>query len=277
MKYYLLILFILMSCSSLKSFVLHPDKPIHPITGSAFYEQTAAYNWKQRDSLAIEWLLAGNLPDFLAHFKRINVSIADSATGKTISGYYFVSPDYLSVGTNDDWARIDITPMAAQKVLQHWQCSLPTRKMVDDIYQQAKVKLAPVPMYAFRDSSPTMWQHHLIIEGQRKGQKGLIAGIKKDVVISTKIYKETKKNKVAIFGWHKLDGKPIQPLYTGHVNWYVDYSHGIRMVYNTMFIDGKQIDYKDVLRNATYAKLICDEPICDYVDYIQLDSLPSVH
>ena len=26
------------------------------------------------------------------------------------------------------------------------------------------------------------------------------------------------------------DGKPIQPLYTGHVNWYVDYSHGVRLV-----------------------------------------------
>ena len=53
--------------------------------------------------------------------------------------------------------------------------------------KHAKVKLEPVPMYAFRDSTPTMWQHHLIIEGQRKGRKGLIAGIKKDVVISGKI------------------------------------------------------------------------------------------
>ena len=58
--------------------------------------------------------------------------------------------------------------------------------MVDDIYKAAKVKLEPVPMYAFRDSTPTMWHHHLIIEGQRKGRKGLIAGIQKDVVISGK-------------------------------------------------------------------------------------------
>ncbi|MBK8139832.1 MAG: hypothetical protein IPK57_01615 [Chitinophagaceae bacterium] len=51
--------------------------------------------------------------------------------------------------------------------------------MADDIYKAAKVKLEPVPMYAFRDSTPTMWHHHLVIEGQRKGREGLIAGIKK--------------------------------------------------------------------------------------------------
>ena len=277
MKYYFLFLLILISCRPTKSFVLQLNKPENPKTGTLFYEQSAAFNWRQRDSLAINYLSAGNMPKFLTHFKRINVSITDSITGKIITGYYFVAPDYLSVGTNDDWARIDITPMAAQKILQQWHCSLPTRKMVDDIYKQAKIKLAPVPMYAFRDSSPTMWQHHLIIEGQRKGKKGLIAGIKKDVVISTKILKETKQNKVAIYGWHKLEGKPIQPLYTGHVNWYVDYSHGIRTVYNTMFINGKAMDYKDVLANPTYAKLICDEPICGYIDYIQLDSARLKH
>jgi hypothetical protein len=91
--------------------------------------------------------------------------------------------------------------------------------MVDDIYKAAKVKPEPVPMYAFRDSTPTIWHHHLIIEGQRGGRKGLIARIKKDVVITGKILRDPKQDRVAIYGWHKPDGKPIQPLYTGHVNW----------------------------------------------------------
>jgi len=55
-------------------------------------------------------------------------------------------------------------------------------------------------MYAFRDSSITMWQHHLIIEGQRKGKKGLIAGIKKDVVLSGKIPRDAKPDREAIYG-----------------------------------------------------------------------------
>ena len=127
---------------------------------------------------------------------------------------------------DDDWARINITPLAAQKIADSFNCFLPTRKIVDDIYKVAKVKLEPVPLYAFRDSTPTMWHHHLIIEGQRKGRKGLIAGIQKDVVISGKISRDPKPDRVAIYGWHKLDGKPIQPLYTGHIYWWVDYSQG---------------------------------------------------
>ncbi len=45
-------------------------------------------------------------------------------------------------------------------------------------------------MYAFRDSTITMYQHHLIVEGQRKLRQGLIAGIKKDVVLSGKVSRD---------------------------------------------------------------------------------------
>lgn len=238
------------------------------LTGATrFYEMVAAAKWRERDSLAKLEILAGNIPSFLRRFIRIDVSLVDSSTGKTIRGYYFVAPDYLSLGTDEDWARIPLTPMAAQVIADSFQCFLPTRKMVNDIYLQSAVQLAPVPMYAFRDSSVTMWQHHLIIEGQRKGKKGLIAGIKKDVVLSGKISRDTKPAREAIYGWHKPDGKPIQPLYTGHINWWVDYSHGIRLVYKTIWVDGKEMDYTEVLRHPLYRKLLCDEDWCDFFRY----------
>jgi hypothetical protein len=41
----------------------------------------------------------------------------------------------------------------------------------------------------------------------------LIAGIQKDVVISGKISRDPKPDRVAIYGWHKLDGIPFN-LYT---------------------------------------------------------------
>jgi hypothetical protein len=157
--------------------------------------------------------------------------------------------------------------MAAQKIADSFHCFLPTRKMVDLIYKQSTVKLEPVPMYAFRDSSVTMWQHHLIIEGLRKGKKGLIAGIKKDVVISGKIVRDAKPDREAIYGWHKLNGQPIQPLYTGHINWWVDYSHGIRLIYRLIKVDGKSIDYIDALKHPLYQQLLCDETFCDFFRY----------
>lgn len=265
---YCIVSLFLFSCSTTRKM----DWPVknsglEPHVATAFYKTVAAWKWRERDSLAKLEILSGNYPSFLRNFVRINTSFTDSASGKTISAYYFVAPDYLSLGTDDDWARIPLTPMAAQVIADSFHCFLPTRKMVNDIYQQAVVKLDPVPMYAFRDSSVTMWQHHLIIEGQRKGRKGLIAGIKKDVVLSGKVTRDAKPDREAIYGWHKPDGKPIQPLYTGHINWWVDYSHGIRLVYRIIWVNGKPMDYTEVFRRPVLQKLLCDEEWCDFVRY----------
>lgn len=263
---YFAIAFVLFSCSpQLPQHKVHSSKVL--ITGSEFYREAMQMQWKQRDSFASERIMTGNFPPFLKKLQKINVSIFDSTSGKTIKASYFVTPDYLSVGTNKDWARIPLTPVAGQKIADSFNCFLPTRKIVDDIYNSSKVKLEPVPMYIYRDSIVTMWQHHLIIEGQRKGVKGLIAGIKKDIVISGKISRSEKPNRVAIYGWHLLNGKPIQPLYTGHINWYADYSHGIRLVYRKIKVNGRWMDYIDLLKHPVLKKLICDEKWCDFYRY----------
>jgi len=247
--------------------LLLPHKTTSVLSGTQFYQSTAAMGWQQRDSIAIHHILQGDLPSFLQKLVPVVTSIRNEK-GKTIKAIFYVTPDYLSIGTNDDWARIPLTPMAAQQIADSFQCFLPTRKMVDDIYHAATVKLAPMPMFAFRDSTVTMYQHHLMIEGQRKGRTGLIAGIKKDVVISGKVERDMKKNRVAIYGWHQLDGKAIQPLYTGHVNWYVDYSHAIRLVYRKIRVSGKWMDYTTVLQDPVLKKLLCDEDYCDFYRYV---------
>ncbi len=251
----LLISIFLFGCNTHKLLV---QRPVTTITGTAFYSTAVAFNWQQRDSFAIAAILEGNMPLFNKKFVPIHTSII-GPDQKIIHATYFVSPDYLSIGTNEDWARIPLTPIAAQRIADSLNCFLPTKKMVDEIYVQSNVKLAPVPMYAFRDSTITMWQHHLIIEGQRKNQKGLIAGIKKDVVLSNIVSKHAKPNREAIYGWHLLNGKAIQPLYAGHINWYVDYSHGIRLVMNHIIVDGKKMDYKKVLLDPSLRALLTDE------------------
>ena len=228
--------------------------------GSDFFRQAASMGWKSRDSLAVRAILDGNVPPFLKRFKRIRVSVADSISGQAIWAQYYVSKDYISVGNREDWVRVPLTPMAAQQLADTLDCFLPTRKIVDDVWAQAAVRLEPVPMYAFRDSSVTMWHHHLIIEGQRKGHRGLIAGIKKDVVLS----KTPRPDRVAIYGWHKPDGMPIQPLYVGHVNWYVDYSHGVRLVWKRVKVHvpgggSRWMAYSEVLRDTRLRPLLCDE------------------
>src|ERR1044071_2736390 len=249
-----LLVIIFFSCSSTKEMNFVPR--ISSLTGNEFYHEAFAMKWQARDSFALKEVLAGNVPSFLKKFAPISVSITDSATGKIIHATYYVAPDYLSIGTDNDWARINITPYAAQRIADSFECFLPTRKMVDDIYKAAKLKLEPVPLYAFRDSTPIMWHHHLIIEGQRRGREGLIAGIQKDVVISGKISRDPKPDRVAIYGWHKLDGKPIQPLYTGHIFWWVDYSQAVRLVYRKIKVNSKWMDYTDVLKDPRLRRLL---------------------
>lgn len=253
------IIFIFTACSSGKKIQL-PSYPagIERMGGKTFFEKVASWGWKQRDSLAVKEILAGNIPGFFKKFVPVSTQLKDS-TGKVFLAVFYVSPDYISIGSEDDFARVPLTPMAAQLIADRFNCFLPSKKMVDLIYEKASVKLEPVPMFAYRDSSVTMWQHHLIIEGQRQGHKGLIAGIKKDVVSSTKMLKEPTQDRVAIYGWHLGNGKPIQPLYTRHVSWYTDYSHGIRLVYRTIKINGREMDYSSVLTHPIYHRLLSDE------------------
>jgi hypothetical protein len=241
------------------------------LTGSAFFAWANTQPRAVWDSMAVQQIVSGNYPHHVFRWVTIHTKLqVDSVT--TLRASYQVTSDYLSIGTDADWSRVPLTAMAAQQIADSFQCFLPTRKIVDDIYQAARVKLAPMPMFAFRDSPVTMYQHHLIIEGLRNGRKGLIAGIKKDVVIAALLTRSAKPNRIAIYGWHQLNGKPIQPLYAGHVNWYADYSHGVRLVKRTIQINGRPYDYVQVMQDPVLRKLICDEADCDVYRYTTISN-----
>ena len=68
-----------------------------------------------------------------------------------------------------------------------------------------------------------------------------------------------RPGRVAIFGWHHPDGKPIQPLYTGHIATYVDYSHGVRLVWRELEVDGHRRSIGEVLADPVLHELLSDE------------------
>lgn len=105
----LLISFVFFSCNS--SFHLSvPERKNNTMTGNEFYHQVFAVDRIQREELAKNEILEGNIPSFLKKFVKIKTSIT-SENGKVIHAYYFVAADYLSVGSNKDFARIPLTPM----------------------------------------------------------------------------------------------------------------------------------------------------------------------
>ena len=145
--------------------------------------------------------------------------------------------------------------------------TLPTRKMVDAIYAAATVRLtpSPIPPTTAMTTAPIFAQHNETIRAQRMALTNLFplgaltAGHKKDVVISARLASVT--NKVAIYGWHQTNGIAIQPLYLGHVSWWVDYSQCIRLVSLWMFVNGERKTVTEVLADSKLCGLISDEGV----------------
>jgi len=142
---------------------------------------------------------------------------------------------------------------------------LPTRKMVDLIWERATVKLepAPIPPSSEMATVPVFEHHNDIVMTQRNASLAeyplseLTAGHKKDVVLSNQITQNLEK--VMIYGWHHPDGTPIQSLYGGHVNWYADYSHGIRAVLSECVVNDSIWDLADLLSDPLLYPLLNDE------------------
>ena len=235
-----------------------PKRPIDAVGGTEFFTTLDMLTPAEREEVIATEVLRGNIPDFLRTFQKVTVTAKDMS-GKEHSAVYEVMPDYLAVGSDTDFVRVPMTPLTAARVADGFGCALPTRKVVDEVYRAATVKLEPRPMTANRESPATFLRHNAIIEEQRAGKKlgELVAGIKKDVVVSNRLAE--KSGRVAIYGWHKTDGKPIQPLTTVHGEKYVDYSHGVRLIRRTVVVDEKPRDVRHVLYSADLHPLLSDE------------------
>src|SRR5690606_14153007 len=155
--------------------------------------------------------------------------------------------------TDDDYFRIPTTPLLAQRIADATSTTQPTRKMSDAIRIAAPCKLvpSPIPPSPQMITVPVFWDHELTLRTQRAGKPAalgaLVAGHKKDVVILPRLHDPTTPKRVAIYGWHQVNGSAIQPLYPGHGESSSDYSHGIRLVDNDMLLNGAPITVADVL------------------------------
>jgi hypothetical protein len=230
-----------------------PPRPADAIGGGAFLARLAKLSPAEREEAIAAELCNGNMPDFLRRF--VPVTITENGHTAVIE----VTPDYLAVGSDADFVRLPMTPQTAARIADRFGCSLPTRKMVDVVYRSAIVKLEPRPLTEAREAPETFLRHHDLIEAQRAGRKlgDLVAGIKKDVVVTNRLAE--RPNRVAIYGWHKPDGSPIQPLTIVHHDRYVDYSHGVRLVRRAVTLDGKPRDVRQVLYAEPWHPLLSDE------------------
>jgi hypothetical protein len=124
-----------------------PARAADALTGSAFIATVAALPREEREAAILRELLAGNIPSFLRALRPVEVS-ATGAEGGKHSIVYEVMPDYLAIGSDDDFVRMPMNPYTAQAFCDAFGFVLPTRKMVNDTWAAASVHLEPRPFAA---------------------------------------------------------------------------------------------------------------------------------
>ena len=230
------------------------------LLGRGFAAATTGLSDSERYRASADEILAGNVPAFLRVLAPVQLSRRDGGEGPQ-SATIFVTSDYLAVGSRHDFLRVPLDLPQAGRVATHLGMALPTSLMVDAIYAAAPTVVAPSPMPPTHQmrSMPYVLEHHTRVERARAGQPvmPLMAGHKKDLVLTRRLHDQP--DRVAIYGWHRPSGRPIQPLSLVHGKGYADYSHGVRLVSRTVVVDDQALDLFDALEDPDIAPLLTRE------------------
>ncbi len=267
MKYVLLLFFFILVVDCHSQHLKLKKRAADALSGSEFSKsiRDSSLSLEKREEIIFNEIQSGNIPRFYRKLALVRDTAMIMGQLQTIR--YYVLPDYLAIGSDSDYFYCPMRPQLAQKVADLLDCSLPTRKISDRIYHSAKVKMMPQPIPPSKAmiTVPVFERHTRMVQQQREQSirqyplGSLVAGNKKDVVISNMIFNSKNQLRVVIYGWHKPDGKAIQPLHNGHTTDHVDYSHGIRLIQNKLWINGKKSTLRAVLGSETLHPLLGDE------------------
>lgn len=180
-----------------------------------------------------------------------------------------------------DGFRVSVRYPTAQLIADILGANMLTPRVSDLIYRQAENTVRPCILTAdkrelqFMARTSRMIKHHQCIERKRESRRGSISTVGKDWVITkrfetTRIHAKTLRPVAANYGW-----QDPQALYTRktpdgtirlwqnvslwHDFGHVDYSQVVRLVAFQMTIDGKEHDFRDVVRSTELYGLVSDE------------------
>lgn len=266
-------------------FQTHNDESV-ALTGHEFIQKVQDMGFWDMEEQTVAQILAGNVPSALKKFRKITytVTIRHRYQSYTLEGFpdgpvknethkykveMWVLPDYLAVGNDQDFVRMPMGPLAAQRVADSLYCSLPTTFLSDriDEVSEGRIEIFPFRPVGDRNMKPLCFEDSNNAINALMRSKGLkfgqfVSGLKKDVVLTTRLENEPDYYRhVAIYGWFHPDGHPQQPLFIRHGNFYSDYSHGIRLIYRTIKIDGKEYDLRAVLEDPFLFRLVSKEDV----------------
>jgi len=250
-----------------------PARPANAPGGKAFAVELRGLSDDERELYIRRELLSGNVPNFLRRFVPIRLQ-PQVLNGAPLDVVICTAPDYLAIGSDEDFLLMPMRLSTALSTASEFGLTLPTPRMVDAIYAQAPVHFAPQPLPAGSEMRSTEYsmRHNSLVAEQRAGLGvslgTLVAGDKKDIVLTNRL--RSHLDRVAIYGWHLLNGKPIQRLSTVHGWRYADYSHGARLVSTQIFVDGRQRSIFSAMQDSRLAHALSDEGVLsDVIGLIQ--------
>lgn len=270
-KHIVLYAFLILNVMAFSQTLNVPSRPSGAMTGSQFTVAILPLSFTARENLIYNEFISGNVPNFYRNLSPVTSTAVISGSVQSVT--YYVTPDYIAIGSDADYFLCPMSPMVATKITDSIGCTLPTRKMVNDIYAQAALKLPPltIPASGTMTTVQAFAQHNNMVGAQRSSSVTafplgtLVGGDKKDIVISNLIY--STANRVVIYGWHTSIGNPIQPLSNVHADTYMDYSHGMRFVQNAVIYNGSATTVKAILQSSTLNTLLSDEGVINPPEY----------
>lgn len=228
--------------------------------GSAIFKKLAAISSQpERDRLALSYIRAGNVPSWTWNWRPIRVKAM--VDGRAHQLEYLVMPDYLALGTDDDFFWVPLLPATVQAIADMRGAVPMTTRMVDEAFGHADSRLVPQPVSP-NTGSVQDWAKHSIMVQKQMQAAGIVPGMlvdghKKTIVVGP----DLDGSRVAIYGWHDESGKytkgrinaPIQGYNPkDHDDKYTDYSHGTRLAKANGYLNGTEISLREI---ATDPKL----------------------
>jgi hypothetical protein len=239
-----------------------PPRPADAIGGSEFLRRTSGLSMAERDQAVVAEIERGNVPSFLNRLTPVRVH-NQTPSGRDGTATVWVTPDYLAIGSDDDFFYVPLNYYSATWIAVRLGCVLPTPRIVDAIYDQSAHRLRPAPLPAspLMGTNLYMAEHKEKVEAQRRGLAlgDLISGHKKDLVLTNRLAE--LPGRVAIYGWHLASGRPIQPLSLVHGARYVDYSHGVRLVASVVDVGGVARSIYDALQDSSLSSVLSREGV----------------
>jgi hypothetical protein len=226
---------------------------------------------QEREDKIYQAVLDGN---YVLNFTPIEINYGDNLL------HMDVAEDALQVGQSDDSVRVAASALTACAIAEHLGCILPTAKICDLIWDEARRKNFTLKPHTQTPDSQMAYtsrfvKHSEAIESERAGRAGLLWTVGKSFVLSNRIFGQNE-GKAANYGWHvasspypsvSKNSYVLQPLATAHVDTFTDYSQLITgLVKKKCYLNGCESDIRDLLKDNELCKIISSEgPLIDTI------------